>query len=500
MRLKELMRAIGERVERDAEVTGVEYDSRKAGVGSLFVAVRGERLDGADFIKDAACNGAVCAVTERFIKDAACEQVIVEDCKSALAALSTAFFKGPSAGMKMAGVTGTNGKTTVAYILESIFKAAGKKSALMGTIQYRYGDTVLDSTLTTPMANELQGFLREAADSGVTHSVMEVSSHALSQHRVDGCDFDVKIFTNLTPEHLDYHGTMAAYFEDKARFFVSGGFGAGRSGSVINIDDEWGRELKGRTTPALSYSLESGADIYPQCYGITRGGIKGKLRIPGSSIVINSELIGEHNLYNIMAAAGAAYVMGIANRSIEKGIKALKSIPGRLEKVGVAGQDFDAYVDYAHTPDALERTLKVLASLKKKGRLITVFGCGGDRDKTKRPVMGATAVELSDVAIISSDNPRDEDPAGIIRDVESGIKGFKRLEDGRAVSGRGYYAIVDRAEAVRKAVDIAHAGDIVFVAGKGHEDYQIVKGERLDFDDRVVLREALKARASLKTG
>jgi len=435
--------------------------------GSLFVAVPGECFDGADFIEDAACKGAVCAVTERFIKGASCEQVIVEDVRAALAVLSTAFFKEPSSGMKMAGVTGTNGKTTVAYILESIFKAAGRKSALMGTIQYRYDGLTLDSTLTTPMANELQGFLRDAADSGVTHSVMEVSSHALSQHRVDGCDFDVKVFTNLTPEHLDYHGTMEAYFEDKARLFVSGGFGAGRSGSVINIDDEWGRALKERATPALSYSLKSGADIYPQCYGITRGGIKGKLRIPGSSIVINSELIGEHNLYNIMAAAGAAYVMGIANRSIEKGIKELKSIPGRLEKVGAAGQGFDVYVD---------------------------------RDKTKRPVMGRAAVELSDVAIVSSDNPRDEDPAEIISDVESGIKGAKRLDANKEVSARGYYAIVDRALAIRKAVDIARRGDIVFVAGKGHEDYQIVKGERFYFDDRVVLREALKARASLKTG
>jgi len=500
MRLKELIRAIGEKVGRDVEVTGVECDSRKVGEGSLFVAVPGECFDGADFIEDAACKGAVCAVTERFIKGASCEQVIVEDVRAALAVLSTAFFKEPSSGMKMAGVTGTNGKTTVAYILESIFKAAGRKSALMGTIQYRYDGLTLDSTLTTPMANELQGFLRDAADSGVTHSVMEVSSHALSQHRVDGCDFDVKVFTNLTPEHLDYHGTMEAYFEDKARLFVSGGFGAGRSGSVINIDDEWGRALKERATPALSYSLKSGADIYPQCYGITRGGIKGKLRIPGSSIVINSELIGEHNLYNIMAAAGAAYVMGIANRSIEKGIKELKSIPGRLEKVGAAGQGFDVYVDYAHTPDALERTLKVLTSLKKKGRLITVFGCGGDRDKTKRPVMGRAAVELSDVAIVSSDNPRDEDPAEIISDVESGIKGAKRLDANKEVSARGYYAIVDRALAIRKAVDIARRGDIVFVAGKGHEDYQIVKGERFYFDDRVVLREALKARASLKTG
>ncbi|VAV83268.1 UDP-N-acetylmuramoylalanyl-D-glutamate--2,6-diaminopimelate ligase [hydrothermal vent metagenome] len=500
MRLKELMRAIGEKATKDAEVLAIECDSRKVDAGSLFVAISGEHFDGANFIKDAAGRGAVCAVTERFIKDVSCEQIIVEDCKSAFATLSAALFSEPSACMKMAGVTGTNGKTTVAYILESIFKAAGKKSALMGTIQYRYGDTVLDSTLTTPMANELQGFLRDAADSGVTHSVMEVSSHALSQRRVDGCDFDVKVFTNLTPEHLDYHGTMEAYFEDKARFFVSGDFGAGRCGSVINIDDEWGRVLKERTMPALSYSLESGADIYPQCYGITRGGIKGKLRIPGSAIVINSELIGEHNLYNIMAAAGAAYVMGIANKSIEKGIKNLKSIPGRLEKVVAAGQAFDVYVDYAHTPDALERTLKVLNSLKKKGRLITVFGCGGDRDKTKRPVMGATAVELSDVAIVSSDNPRDEDPAEIISDVESGIKGFKRLDANMAVSGKGYYAIVDRTQAVRKAVDIARAGDIVFVAGKGHEDYQIVKGERLYFDDRVVLKEALKARGSLKTG
>lgn len=500
MRLKGLLKAIGEKVGKDASVIGIECDSRKVREGSLFVATCGEHLDGADFINDAADRGAVCAVTERFVEGISCEQVIVEDAKLAFALLATAFYENPSKGLKMAAVTGTNGKTTVAYILESIFKAAGMKSALMGTIQYRYGDTVLDSTLTTPMANDLQGFLRDVAGAGVTHAVMEVSSHALRQHRVDGCDFDVKIFTNLTPEHLDYHGTMEAYFEDKARLFVSDDFGAGKIGSVINIDDKWGKLLKERTTPALSYSLGSGADIYPQCYGITRAGIKGKLQMPVGSIALNSELTGEHNLYNIMAAVGGAYVMGIAIKSIEQGIKDLRSIPGRLEKVTGVETGFDVYVDYAHTPDALERTLKVLNAIKGGGRLITVFGCGGDRDKTKRPLMGAAAVELSDLAIISSDNPRGEEPAAIISDVEQGIKGFKRLEAGANAAGKGYYAIVDRAGAIEKAVDLARVGDIVLVAGKGHEDYQIVKKERIYFDDRVVVLEALEARGLINTG
>lgn len=500
MRLKKLLISINEKVQKDADVLGIETDSRKVGVGSLFVATCGEHFDGADFIAEASDKGAVCVVTERFMEGVSCEQVIVEDVRVALAALSTAFFNRPSSAMKLAGITGTNGKTTVAYILESIYKAAGLKSALMGTIQYRYAGKVLDSTLTTPMANDLQRFLKGALAAGVTHGVMEVSSHALSQRRVDGCDFDVKVFTNLTVEHLDYHGTMEAYFDDKARLFVSDTFGAGRKGSVINIDDEWGRKLKERTMPALSYSMSNTADIYPQCYGLTRDGVKGKLRMPSGSIAINSELVGEYNFYNIMAAAGAAYVLGIDNNAIEQGIKNLKSIPGRLEKVGSAQQGFDVYVDYAHTPDALQRTLMVLASLKGDGRVITVFGCGGDRDKTKRPIMGAMAVELSEVAIVSSDNPRGEDPAEIIADIERGIKGVRKLRKDGKVTGMGYYVIEDRGEAIREAVDIARPGDIVFVAGKGHEDYQLVKGERLYFDDRVALRNALKARGSLKTG
>jgi len=500
MRLKKLLISIDEKAEKDADVLGIECDSRKVRAGSLFVAIRGDYLDGTDFISDAASRGAVCAVTERFLEGISCEQVIVENARFALALLSTAFYEKPTTGIKMAGITGTNGKTTVAYILESIYKAAGKKSVLMGTIECRYGDTLMDSALTTPMSDDLQRFLRDAADGGVTHGVMEISSHALSQHRVDGCDFDVKVFTNLTPDHLDYHGTMEAYFDDKARLFVSDIFGAGRKGSVINIDDEWGRILKARTMPALSYSMSSGADIYPQCYGLTRDGVKGKLRMPTGSIAINSELVGEYNLYNIMAAAGAAYVLGIDNSAIEQGIKNLKAIPGRLEKVGSAQQGFDAYVDYAHTPDALQRTLMVLASLKGAGRVITVFGCGGDRDKTKRPIMGATAVELSEVAIVSSDNPRGEDPAEIIAGIERGIKGVRKLRKDGKVTGKGYYVIEDRGEAIRKAVEIARPGDIVFVAGKGHEDYQLVKGERLYFDDRVALRDALKVRGSLKTG
>lgn len=492
MKLRELIAKIGCEVAGDAEVTGIEFDSRKVTAGSLFVAIGGEHFDGADFIEDAAGKGAVAAITERFVEGATCEQVVVDDVRAALAALSSAFFGEPSTHINMAGVTGTNGKTTVAYLLESIFKAAGLKSALMGTVQYRYGDTVLDSTLTTPMANEVQGFLKDALDSGVTHCAMEVSSHALSQHRVDGSDFDVKVFTNLTPEHLDYHGTMENYFEDKSKFFVSGGFGSARSSSVINIDDPWGQILKMKTVPSLGYSLRAGADIYPTCYGLNSSGIRATIRIPESTILINSSLVGEYNLYNIMAAAGAAYVMGISGKTIAEGINALEVIPGRLERVGEADADFDIYVDYAHTSDALERTLKVLASLKGDGRLITVFGCGGNRDTKKRPVMGAAAALLSDVAIITSDNPRDEDPLAIISDIEAGIEGSKKLAEDAEVVGKGYLVIAERREAIRKAVDIARAGDTVFVAGKGHEDYQIIKGERLFFDDRVVLREALQ--------
>jgi UDP-N-acetylmuramoyl-L-alanyl-D-glutamate--2,6-diaminopimelate ligase len=496
MKLKELIEAIGIDVDAgcDVEVTGVECDSRKIVAGGVFVAISGEHFDGADFIEAAASSGAACVVTERKVEAAQCKQVVVEDAGRAYAILSSVFFGKPSEQMRMAAVTGTNGKTTVAYLLESIFEAAGFKSALMGTVQNRYAGVVQDSTLTTPMAGELQGFLRTAANAGVTHCVMEVSSHALSQHRVDGCSFDVKVFTNLTPEHLDYHGTMENYFEEKSRLFASECFEAASSGSVINVDDKWGSILKGKTMPSLGYSLkvEAGADIYPKCYALTSNGIKATLRIPGSVLTINSELVGEYNLYNIMAAVGAAYVMGIEGSMIEKGISALKLIPGRLERVrGELG--FDVYVDYAHTSDALTRTLKVLASLKKGGRLITVFGCGGNRDITKRSVMGAAAVELSEVAIVTSDNPRDEDPMDIIAEIEEGIGGVNKFDKDADVIGKGYLIIPERGEAIRKAIEIARSGDIVLVAGKGHEDYQIIKGERIFFDDRVVLRESLQS-------
>jgi UDP-N-acetylmuramoyl-L-alanyl-D-glutamate--2,6-diaminopimelate ligase len=493
MRLKELIEAIGKEAAVDADVTSVECDSRKVAKGSVFVATKGEHFDGADFIEEAAQNGAVCVITERMIDEVDCPQILVEDARVALAILSSKIFGEPSKQMRMAAVTGTNGKTTVAYLLESVFKAAGFKSALMGTVENRYDGIVQDSTLTTPMADELQGFLRTAADAGVTRCVMEVSSHALSQHRVDGCSFDVKVFTNLTPEHLDYHGTMEDYFKEKSRLFAPDVFGDG-GGAVINIDDEWGRILKEKTIPALGYSLkvEGGGDIYPMCYAVNQGGIRASLQIPGSVLVINSELVGEYNLYNIMAAAGAAYVMGIEGSLIEKGINALKSIPGRLERVGRDELGFDAYVDYAHTSDALERTLKVLRALKKGGRLITVFGCGGDRDTSKRPVMGKVAAGLSDVAIVTSDNPRDEDPMKIIEDIEAGLEGVNKFGEDAEIVGKGYLVIPERAEAISKAVEIARSGDIVLIAGKGHEDYQIIKGERIFFDDRVVLGECLQ--------
>ena len=479
----------------EAEVVGITCDSRQVRPGFLFAAVKGDGGDGGEFIDDAVSRGASAVLIEEGeakteeIKGFDAAVVTTADMRGAVAALSARFFGDPSKRFRhLVGVTGTNGKTTVAYLIESIVAAAGRSPGVIGTVNYRYGDVVSPALLTTPDAPHLQETLRAMADSGVTDVVMEVSSHALAQKRADHSAFTVKVFTNLTSEHLDYHHTMEEYFEAKARLFTDAAFGDGTA--IINVDDEWGREIYDRLGgAAVKYSLVGNgreADIFPEVFSFTDDGIVATLRTPAGELPISSALVGEYNLYNIMAAVAAAISMGIEKEAIIEGVGALRSVPGRLEQVGPESSAVKAYVDYAHTPDALDRALGALKSVSA-GRIITVFGCGGDRDTSKRPLMGRAVLRLSDLTVITSDNPRDEEPEAIIKDITDGLGDYEEFDAAEEEPSRGYTVVADRLKAIKKAVQMARPGDTVLVAGKGHEDYQIIKGERRHFDDREVL-------------
>jgi UDP-N-acetylmuramoyl-L-alanyl-D-glutamate--2,6-diaminopimelate ligase len=348
---------------------------------------------------------------------------------------------------------------------------------------------------TTPLAPQLQGLFKEMVEAGTTDCVMEVSSHALSERRVDGCGFDAVVFTNLTEEHMDYYDTMNRYFRAKERLFRDERLHKDGATAVINIDDMWGEMLINDSDGnVIKYSLDHGADIYPTESSVRPEGIEASLSTPIGVVKISSRLTGEYNLYNIMAAVGAAIAVGVTKSAIEEGIAQLNSVPGRLERVGISSKLW-AYVDYAHTPDALKRSVEILKGFAEArgGRLITVFGCGGDRDKLKRPLMGRVAAHLSNVTIITTDNPRGEEPGDIAREVAAGIKDVKEIE-GDGSNADGYMIVLDRREAMEHAVAIANDGDTILVAGKGHEDYQIIKGERLFFDDRTVLEESISKR------
>lgn len=492
MRLKELIYDCNGAGVGETEVTGVSSDSKEVAAGNLFVAIKGGKKDGSLFIKEAVEKGASVVVTEREAPGIPVPQIVVKDSRSALARISDRFFSRPTKKLKMVGVTGTNGKTTVAYLVESIFAEAGLSSGVIGTVNYRYGKKLLPAPWTTPDSPALQRLLKEMVDCGVTHCVMEVSSHAIDQKRVEGCRFDVKVFTNLSPEHLDYHRTMDEYYRVKAEFFTSPSFDSGRGVAIINVDDRWGEMLQKEVRPSLRYSIAKTSDVYPAQHSMTKDGIAASVHTPRGMVQVSSPLVGEHNLYNILAAAGVGCVLGLDLGKVGSGISALKNVPGRLERISSLPM---AYVDYAHTPDALERTLSALSGMSK-GRLITVFGCGGNRDRGKRPLMGGISARFSHLTIITSDNPRDEEPLEIIGEIEKGLNGMKKYTAGAPSNGieeRGYMVIPDRSEAIKKALELAGREDTVLVAGKGHEDYQVVRGTRSHFDDREILRDLLKA-------
>ncbi|MCF8142934.1 MAG: UDP-N-acetylmuramoyl-L-alanyl-D-glutamate--2,6-diaminopimelate ligase [Deltaproteobacteria bacterium] len=491
MRLRELIEGMTIREfqgDQDPEISGIAYDSRRVRPGNLFVALRGHRQDGHAYIGDAVSRGAAGVVSELPLSPDGGEQknrlpmIQVPDARRALSRLAVRFFDAPFKTMNLIGITGTNGKTTTAYLLESILVAAGKQPGIIGTINYRFSGQVLEAPVTTPESLDLMQTLRRMKDSGVTDVVMEVSSHSLDQGRVRDCPFQVAVFTNLSRDHLDYHRSMEAYFEAKARLFRSSGQREEYSPAhaVINVDDPKGRELIRLTKAGVTtYGVEGRCQIRADDVHLSRGGLKARLITPAGEIDIVSPLIGAHDIYNIMAAAGAALATGIDLNAIASGLGRLTGVPGRLEMVRNR-RALAIVVDYAHTPDALLKALNAVRLLTT-GRVITVFGCGGDRDRGKRREMGRVAGMGSDRVFITSDNPRTEDPAAIAAQIEKGV-----IESGI----REYVLDLDREQAIRRAVKMADRADAVLIAGKGHETYQIIGHEKRPFDDRLVAAEA----------
>ncbi|MCC6543369.1 MAG: UDP-N-acetylmuramoyl-L-alanyl-D-glutamate--2,6-diaminopimelate ligase [Nitrospirae bacterium] len=480
----ELQRTLG---DLNCEISGLTYDSRNVMHGTLFVAIKGLTTDGHLFIKSALEKGAAAVLAEReptgIVPPAGIPIIITKDTRKAVARAAVNYYRNPSSELSVIGITGTNGKTTTSYLIRSILENAGNKVGLLGTIFWSDGNKISEAEHTTPEAVDFQSLLREMADNGCTFAVTEVSSHSLALSRVSGTFFSTAVFTNLTQDHLDFHTDMEDYYKAKSMLFS--GLSLHHT-AVINSDDPYGsRLLETSKCRKYSYGLDSIADIRGENVSLTIDGIEFDLTTPTGNIHIKSNMVGIHNVYNILAAAGAALSNNIPLEKIASGISSVTSVPGRFERID-SGLGFSIVVDYAHTENALRLLIEAARQFSPK-RIITVFGCGGDRDRGKRPLMGSTAVELSDFVIVTSDNPRSEQPDRIIREVESGI--LASIEKGSA-SAAGYVTIPDRKSAIIEAVRLAEQDDIVLIAGKGHEDYQIIGRQRLHFDDR---EEAMKA-------
>jgi UDP-N-acetylmuramoyl-L-alanyl-D-glutamate--2,6-diaminopimelate ligase len=475
-------------------VTAVTYDSRQVTPGAVFVALRGVNMDGTRFAAQAIASGAIAVVAETAPPAGVTVPWIqVPGARAALAELAAAFHGNPSEEMALVGITGTNGKTTTSYVLASIFEAAGIKCGRIGTIGYRIGARELDAPRTTPEAPELQQMLRGMVAEGCGACVMEVSSHALALRRADSLRFAAGVFTNLTRDHLDFHGDMEAYFAAKRRLFEILPEGAV---GVINVDDRRGAELVAAARRPVSYAIDAAADVRPGPLTFTLDGLAFEIRTPRGTLHVRSPLVGRPNAYNILAAAATAMAIDLPFSAIEAGIGRLENVPGRFQVVSDASDDVRVIVDYAHTDDALKNLLETARPLAT-GRVVTVFGCGGDRDRTKRPLMGAVAARLSDLVIVTSDNPRSEDPERIIDEIRRGIvMPADRLVAKGQQKGTPSLAIVDRREAIEKAIKDARRGDLVLIAGKGHEKYQVIGDRTLPFDDVDVARAALARRRS----
>lgn len=479
MTLRELLNGIKYNTELslDVEISDITADSRKVVPGSVFVCVSGTKVDAHTFAAAAKEAGAVAVIGEKLLEDGSVD-VTVENCRKAYAAACANFYGRPQKRMKLVGVTGTNGKTTTSVFIRNILEYAGYKTGLIGTISNFIGGEEIEANYTTPEAKEFYSLLRRMADEGVEYVVSEVSSHALDQCRVEGCIFDVGVFTNLTQDHLDYHGTMEAYAEAKAKLFKISRV------SVVNLDDPAGEMMADAAEgECMTYSVDSDdADITAKNVSLKPTGVSFELVTRGKIARISAATPGMFNVYNSLAAASAAYALGIPLETVKEALARSSGVKGRLEVVPT-DTDYTVIIDYAHTPDGVENILRAVRDFAT-GRVICLFGCGGDRDKTKRPLMGGVAASLADYLFVTSDNPRTEDPEAIINDILEGVKD----------SGTPYEVIVDRTEAIAAALAEAKAEDIIILAGKGHETYQILKEGKIHYDEREKVAQILAER------
>ena len=480
MNLRELLSGLNGRTSGnlDTEILGLAYDSRKVLPGFLFAAIRGTRTDGNRFLPQAIANGAAGIVScAPPLESLAMPWIQVDDERAALAILAANFYQHPTEELHLVGVTGTNGKTTTTYLVESILQEAGHTAAVLGTIEYRGPGFDYAAERTTPEAPDLERLFRQVVDAGWRYAVMEVSSHAIEMKRVMGLQFEIAVFTNLSRDHLDFHGDMESYFEAKKKLFT-GLTGVKPKLMVLNMDDPRYESLRAIDPPrVITYGMQPAAEICPSHYHFGWDGTDATYKTPLGELEVHTSLMGKPNLYNIGASIGVAVGLDIPSGAVQSGLQRLRNVPGRFELVS-AGQLFRVIVDYAHTDDALEKVLRSAREITS-GRVIVVFGCGGERDRTKRPVMGEVATRESDYAVVTSDNPRGEDAMEIIREIEGGMKGAR------------YRVVADRREAIRTALGEAQKGDTVVIAGKGHETYQTIGDRSYAFDDRVVARELL---------
>lgn len=505
MKLQELVAGAGAKgplANPEAGISSVVYDSRQATPGSLFVAIRGEKSDGNRFVDAAIGLGAAAIVSEMPAPAQGCQPlgaqvqdeeiasalpasatwIQVSDARKALAIIAANFFGHSADKLQLVGITGTNGKTTISFLLDSIMRAAGLRSGLFGTIEYRTPLQTYPARTTTPESLDLQCFFSEIVRAGGTHAVLEGSSHALVLDRLWGCRFAAAVFTNLTRDHLDFHGTMENYFAAKRRLFEGTGAGPARCG-IVNVDDPYGAQLRGLAEQTITYGLASGAQVTARKFPLALRGLDFIAETPEGKIEVHSPLVGHNNVYNLLAAIATSIALEFSREVIESGISALAAVPGRFEAIDL-GQPFMVIVDYAHTDDALQKLLETARELHPGGRMITLFGCGGERDRSKRPLMGAAAGRLSDVVVLSSDNPRGEDPLKIINDA---LVGLQRTSAKVLVEP-------DRERAVELALEQARPGDMILLAGKGHETTQVLKDRTIEFDDRQVARRILRER------
>ncbi|MBZ4644972.1 MAG: UDP-N-acetylmuramyl-tripeptide synthetase [Clostridia bacterium] len=461
--------------DQNAEISGIAYDSRRVKPGDLFVCIKGFKVDGHEFISQAIGQGAAAVIVEKEVEDAKVPLIKVKNSRRALALISAAFFGNPSSKFKLIGVTGTNGKTTTTYLIKTILEQGGSKVGLIGTNQNMIGDKVLPAERTTPESLELQQLFSDMVKEKIDYVVMEVSSHSLELNRVDGCNFEIGIFTNITQDHLDFHVTMENYLKAKTTLFKRCKKG------IINVDDSSSEYiLNNGTCEMITFGIDKEADIHAKDIEISEKGVKFDVDTPYGSKFIELGIPGRFSVYNALGSIGACLALGISLEQIQQGLKQAKGVPGRAQIVET-GKDFTVLIDYAHTPDGLENILNTVNGFAK-GRVVTLFGCGGDRDKTKRPIMGEIAGKLSDFCIITSDNPRTEDPLQILNHIEEGIK----------KTDCSYVVIENRFEAIKYALENAKKDDVIVLAGKGHETYQILKDRVIHFDEKEIVESILR--------